>query len=104
VIVAHNDFPGIVGEELEWHPLQRLNLVPGCLLKIQTTPPHRHLPRISAHQPILVVTMPGVAVTFKSVIDEMTHRTDVKLGSLLQAENANLTHKDLNTWIEKPEN
>jgi hypothetical protein len=34
----------------------------------------------------------------------MTHRTDFKLGSLLQAENANLTHKDLNTWIEKPEN
>jgi len=28
VILAHNDFPGIVGEEWEWHPLQRLNSVP----------------------------------------------------------------------------
>jgi hypothetical protein len=27
VILARNDFPGIVGEELEWTPLQRLNSV-----------------------------------------------------------------------------
>jgi len=28
VILADNDFPGIVGEEREWYPLQRLNSVP----------------------------------------------------------------------------
>jgi hypothetical protein len=49
VILAHNDFPGIVGEEREWYPLQRLNSVPRRLLEIQTTPPHGHLALISAH-------------------------------------------------------
>jgi len=48
--------------------------------------------------------MPGVAETFKSVIDEMTHGTDFKLSNLLHAENANLTHEDLNTSIDEPEN
>jgi len=104
VILAHNDFPGIVGEEWEWYPLQRLNSVPRCLLDIQTTPPHRDPALISAHEPILVVTMPGVAETFKTVIDEMTHGTDFKLVNLLHTENANLTHEDLNTTIHEPEN
>ena len=83
VILAHNDFPGIVGEEREWYPLQRLNSVPRRLLEIQTTPPHRHPALISAHEPILVVTMGGVAETFKTVIDEKTHGTDFKLVNLL---------------------
>jgi hypothetical protein len=48
--------------------------------------------------------MPGVAETFKSVIDKMTHRTHFKLVNALHAENANLTHEDLNPSIEKPEN
>jgi hypothetical protein len=104
VILAHNDFPGIVGEEREWYLLQRLNSVPCGLLEIQTTTPHRHPALISAHEPILVVTMPGVVETFKTVIDEMTHGTDFKLLNLLHAENANLTHKDLNTSIDEPEN
>ena len=104
MILAHNDFPGIVGEEWEWYPLQRLNSVPRCLLDIQTTPPHRDPALISAHEPILVVTMPGVAETFKTVIDEMTHGTDFKLVNLLHTENANLTHEDLNTTIHEPEN
>jgi hypothetical protein len=104
VILAHNDFPGIVGEEREWYPLQRLNSVPRRLLEIQSTPPHGHPALISALEPILVVTMPGVAETFKSVIDEMTFGTDFKLVNLLHAENANLTHEDLNTSIDEPEN
>jgi hypothetical protein len=37
VILAHNNFPGIIGEEREWYPVQRLNSVPRCLLEIQTT-------------------------------------------------------------------
>jgi hypothetical protein len=73
VILAHNECPGIVGEEWEWYPLQRLNSVCACLLEIQTTPPDRDPAPISAHEPILVVTMPIVAETFKTVIDQMTH-------------------------------
>jgi hypothetical protein len=82
VILADNDFPGIVGEEQEWYPLQRLNSVLRHLLEIQTTPPHGHPALISAHEPILVVTMPGVAETFKTVINMMTHGTDFKLVNL----------------------
>jgi len=61
VNMVQNDFPGIVGEEQEWYPLQRLNSVARRLLEIQTTLPHRHPALRSAHEPILVVTMPGVA-------------------------------------------
>jgi len=81
-----------------------LNSVPCRLLEIQSTPPHRDPALISALEPILVVTMPGVAETFKSVIDEMTHGTDFKLINLLHPENANLPQKDLNTSIDEPEN
>jgi len=88
----------------KWYPLQRLNSVPRCLLEIQTTAPHGHSALVSALEPILVVTMPGVAETFKTVIDLMTHGTEFKLVNLWHAENANLTHEDLNTSIDKPEN
>jgi len=102
--LAVNNFPRIVGKEREWHPLQRLNSVPRQLLEIQTTPPHGHQVLVSALEPILVVTMPGVAETFKTVIDEKTHGTEFKLVDLLHAENANLTPEDLNTSIDEPEN
>jgi len=46
--------------------------------------------------------MPGVAETVKTVIHEMTHGTQFELVNLLHAENANLTHKDLNSSIDKP--
>jgi len=58
VILAHNDFPGIVGEEWDWYPLQRLNSVPRRLLEIKSTPPHGDPALISAFGPILVVAMP----------------------------------------------
>jgi hypothetical protein len=48
--------------------------------------------------------MPGAAEAFKSVIDEMTFATDFKLINLLHAENVNLTHEDLYTSLDKPEN
>jgi hypothetical protein len=104
VIVANNDFPGIVGEEQEWYLLQRLNSVPRRLLEIQTTPPEGHRVLVSAHRPILVVTMAGVTETLKTVIDTITHGTEFKLVNLLHVGKANLTHKDLNTSINKPEN
>jgi hypothetical protein len=99
-----NDFPGIVGEEWEWYPLQRLNSVPCCLLELRTTPPHGHRALISAHKLISVVPMPGVAETFKTAINEMTHRTDFTCVNLLHAESANLTHKGRNTSIDEPYN
>jgi hypothetical protein len=61
VILAHNDMPGIVGEESEWYPLQRLNSVLRRLLEIQTIPPLGDAALISTHEPGMVVTMPGVA-------------------------------------------
>jgi SNF2 family DNA or RNA helicase len=103
VILAHNDFPGIVGEQREWYPLQRLNSVPRSLLEIQTTLPHGDPALISAHEPILVVTMPAVTETFKTVFDKMTLRTEFKLVNLLHSEKANLTNENLITSIDKPE-
>jgi hypothetical protein len=104
VILADNDFPGIVSEEREWYPLQRWNSVPRRLLEFQTTLPHGHPAHILAHDPILVVTMPGVAETFKTVTNELTHRTDLKPVNSSQYENAYLTYEDLNTSIDDPEN
>jgi hypothetical protein len=46
---------------------------------MQSTPPHSHPALISALEAILVVTMPGVAVTFKGFPDEMIHGTDFDL-------------------------
>jgi len=48
--------------------------------------------------------MPGAAKTIKSVIDEMTFATDFKLINILHVENVNLTHEDLNTSLDEPEN
>jgi len=104
VILAHNYFPGIVSEERERDMLQRFNPVPCCLLEIQTTPPHRHPVHQSALNPVLVVTMPGVAETFQTVIDKMTDGTDFKLVNMLKSGNVNLNHEYGNTRIEKPEN
>jgi hypothetical protein len=52
----------------------------------------------------MLVTIPGVAETFKRVINEMTPGTNFKLINSLHAENPNLTHEDLNTSIDKTEN
>jgi hypothetical protein len=84
VTYLHWHLPGLgsrvaVTEEREWYRLQELKPVPHRLLEIQSKPPLRHPELISALDPIVVVTMPGVAETFKSVIDEMTHGTDFKL-------------------------
>jgi hypothetical protein len=101
--LVHNDFPGIVGEELVRYPLQPLNSVACRLLEIQTTPPHVHPAFESALKPIRVVTVEGVGKTFKTVIDEMTHGTDINLVNLLHGEHTNITHEDLNTSINELE-
>jgi len=102
--MVQNDFPGMIGEEREWYPLRRHNSVPCRHMAIQTTPLQGHPVLSSALGPILVVTMPRVAETFKSVIEEMTFATDIKLIVSLPAENVNLTDDDLNTSLDKPEN
>jgi len=104
VNLAQNDFPGIIGDEREWYPLQRQNSVPRRLSETQSTPLQGYPALTSAFEPTLVVTMPGVAETFKSVIDKMTYGIYLKLITLLNPENANHTHEDLNTSIDEPEN
>jgi len=66
--------------------------------------PQGHPVITSAREPILVVTLPKVADAFKGVINKKTYGTDSKLVNLLNTHNVNLTHKDLNTSIEEPEN
>jgi hypothetical protein len=73
-------------------------------LEIQITVPYGHPGRISAHEPILVVRMPWVAETFKTVIDDMIHVTKFTMVSLLHTNNTNLTHEYLTTSIEQPGN
>jgi len=102
--MALNDHPSIISEEQAWNLLQRLNSVPHHVLEIQTTPALGHLVLTSAMEPIELVTMHAVAETFKSVIDKMTYGTHFKLVQLLQAENANLTHEDLNMSIDELQN
>jgi len=104
VIFAQNAFPGIVSEEQEWYPLQGLNSVPRHLLEIPTTPPHWHPAHILTLQPIMVVTMPGVAKALKSVIDKMTHATNFKCVHMLHTKNAYFTQYHLNTCINESEN
>jgi len=48
--------------------------------------------------------MSGVAEIFNTVIDKKTHGTKFKQVNLWHAENANITHEDLHTSIDEPEN
>ena len=104
VNMAQNNCPGIIGEEREWYPLRRHNSVPRRLIEIQRTPPQRHPAPTSTLEPILVVTMPGVGETFRSITDEMTFSIDFKLINLFHPEYANLTNEVLNTSLDEPEN
>jgi len=47
--------------------------------------------------------MLGIAESLKSVTNEMTSGTNIKLINFMHAQNVNLTHEDLNTSIDKPE-
>ena len=47
--------------------------------------------------------MPGVAETFKTFIDKMTHGTTFTLVKLLHAKSVTLTQEDLNTGSDEPE-
>jgi len=103
VNMAQNDYPGVIGKEQVRYPLPRPNSVPCHFGEIQTTPSQGHPVISPALEPILVVTMPGVADTIQSVIEEMIYRTDLKLVNLLNADNDILTWDDPNTSINKLE-
>jgi hypothetical protein len=102
--MVNNDFPGIVGEDRQWYLIQRLNAVACHLFEIQTTPPHGDPAHLSACEPMLGVIMDGLAETFKTVIDDMTHVTNFNLANLMHAKNANHHKEYLNTRIDGPEN
>jgi len=104
VNVVQNDISGIIGEQRDWYPVRRHNSVLHHLIEIPKTPPQGHPALTSALEPILAVTMLAVAETLKSVIDEMTFGTHLKLINLVPAENPNLTHEDLNTSPDEPDN
>jgi hypothetical protein len=73
--------------------------MPRRLSEIMSTPLQGHAALISAFEPILLVTMPGVAEIFKSVIDKITYGTHFKHFTVLHANTANGTHDLLNTGI-----
>jgi len=104
VNMVQSDFPGIISEEWEWYAWRRHNLVPHRLIEIQKNPPQGNPVLISALEPIMVVTLPGVAETFMSVIDEMTYATCFKLIFLLHMDIGNLTHNNLTTRLDEPDN
>jgi hypothetical protein len=78
--------------------------VPFGLIQIKNTPLQGHPALTSTHELILVVTMPAIVETFKSVLHKMTYATDFKVINLLHMANANLILDDLNTRIDEPEN
>jgi hypothetical protein len=82
--------------------MRRHNSVPRRLSQILSTPPQSHAALMSAFKPILLVTMPRVAETFKSVMHEMTYRTNFELIHSLQEKNVNHS-RNLNRSIDKPE-
>jgi hypothetical protein len=102
VNMIQNEFPVIPGEERECYPLQRPNSVPRHLIEIRKCTLSQHPVLSSAHEPILIVRILGVAEMFKRVIDEVIFATALEFMKLLQAEDPNLTHKDLNTTVDEP--
>jgi len=76
-------YPSIVGEHWELDLLLRWDRVSHCLLEIHTTPPFLQQGLLSPLEPILAVTIPGVAVTFKNIINKLTYGTDFKICKLI---------------------
>ncbi|KAF8515970.1 hypothetical protein BDD12DRAFT_905249 [Trichophaea hybrida] len=103
VVFAQNDYPAVPPEEQGWYALTKKNPVPGRLLEIKTTPPYGHPCLVSAHEPIFIVTLPGICVTFKSVIKDMSHNTDFTIIDLLDPNYYNDTNEDLNASADEPE-
>jgi len=99
--MAQNNLPRSIGHEREWYVLWRSTTLPRRHSEIMSTPLQGHPALISAFEPILLVTMPRVAETLKSVIDEMRYGTNSKLFTIVHTDDANITHDVLNTDIEQ---
>ena len=56
-----------------------------------------------AHKPILMVTLPGICKTFKSIIKDMSFNIDFTIIELLDPNHYNLTNDDLKNSTNKPE-
>jgi len=103
VNMAQNNCPKIICEEQQWYPLQRLNSLPHCLLEI-TPAPHQGDPTLTAAlKPIVVVMMPGVAETLRTVINTMAYGIDFRVVNMLETENPIHCHQDRNSSIEQQE-
>jgi len=103
VNMGHKDYDGIIGEEPQSYPLQRLNSVPCHTFEIQTTPPLGNPAFTLAYQLILVVTLSAGAEMFHTVIHKLTYGTDINLVNSMDPENMQLTKDDLKTSLDKPE-
>jgi hypothetical protein len=71
-------------------------------MEIQKIPPQGNPALQSALDEILAGTMPAVAESLKTVMDEMKYGTDFNLIILFHTENENLTHEDLTHSIDLP--
>jgi hypothetical protein len=100
---VQSNFPSIISEVWEWHPLRTLSFVFHCVIVIQKSPLQGYLALTSSMEQILVVTMPSVAEMFKCVINAMSYGSDFKLINLLHTDNVNLTQKHLNDSIDVSE-
>ncbi|KAF8537453.1 hypothetical protein BDD12DRAFT_806924 [Trichophaea hybrida] len=100
---AQNDYPAVPPKERGWYPLTKKNLVLHWLLEIKTTPPYGHPCLVSAHEPILIVTLPGICEMCQSGIKDMSHNTDFTIIDLLEPNHYNLTNEDLNASADEPE-
>jgi len=101
--MAQNNCPRIISKGKVSNPLQRLNLLSYRLLEIQKTPCHRHPALVAALKPILMVTMSRVAESLRTIINTMIYWNDFKIVNMLEMENPDLSHKDVNTRVDKPE-
>ncbi|KAF8544412.1 hypothetical protein BDD12DRAFT_801333 [Trichophaea hybrida] len=100
---VQNDYPTVPPEERGWYPLTKKNPVPHWLLKMKTTLSYVHICLVLAHKSILIVTLPGICKTFKSVIKDMSYNTDFTIIDLLDPNHYNLTNDDMKASTDEPE-
>ena len=98
-----NNYSAVPLEEQGWYPLSKKNPVPYWLLEIKTILPYSHPSLVSAHKPILIVTLSGICKMLKSVIKDISYNTDVTIIDLLQPNHNNFTNENLKASADKLE-
>ena len=104
VDMAQNDYPWNVRNAWEQYLLQGMNAAPHCHVQYQSTLSLSNPELISAHEPILIVTVSRAVLINRSVGDEITYLTTFKLMNILVLEGRYFSDEDLISCIEKPEN